>query len=49
MTEDVLRLLARLEGGITTEEMARMNYEVDVEGKNPKDVAVAFLTGKGLI
>lgn len=46
---ELVPLLARLEGGITTEEMARMNYEVDVEGKNPKDVAVAFLTGKGLI
>lgn len=42
-------LLSKLDGAITTQEMARMNYEVDVEGKNPKDVAYAFLAGKGLI
>ena len=29
-----------MEGAITTEEMMDMNYQVDVEGKTPKETAV---------
>lgn len=38
-----------LEGAIATEEMMEMNYQVDVEGKTPKEAAVNFLQAKGLI
>lgn len=44
--EDVF---AKLEGAISTEEMMEMNYQVDVEGRTPKDVAVEFLEKEGLI
>ena len=42
-------VLAMLEGAIATEEMMEMNYQVDVEGKTPKEAAVNFLQAKGLI
>lgn len=38
-----------MEGAITTEEMMDMNYQVDVEGKTPKETAVEFLKEKGMI
>lgn len=34
---------------ITDGEMAEMNYQVETEGKEPEDVAAAFLREKGLI
>ena len=46
---DLLPVLNKLNGKITTEDMMRMNYEVDVEKKDPKDVAHEFLVQKGLI
>ena len=42
-------VMDRLEGAISTDEMMEMNYQVDVEGRTPKDVAVEFLRNKGLI
>ncbi len=42
----VLRLL---EGAISTEEMIEMNYQVDVLGEEPDDVAISFLRDKGLL
>lgn len=42
-------LLQKLTGTITTSEMTQMNYQVDVEEKEPADVARAFLQEKGLI
>jgi osmoprotectant transport system permease protein len=36
-------------GIISDSEMADMNYQVETEGKEPKDVAHAFLVSKGLI
>ncbi|MBC8535267.1 ABC transporter permease/substrate-binding protein [Feifania hominis] len=42
-------LLAKLEGAITTREMAQMNYAVDVDGENPRNVAREYLKSKGLI
>lgn len=44
--EDVLSLL---EGKITDEKMRKLNYEVDVNGKDPKIVANEFLVNEGLI
>ena len=44
--EDVF---AKLEGKISTDEMMEMNYQVDVEGRTPRDVAISFLEEEGLI
>ena len=44
--EDVLNLL---EGKITDEKMRKLNYEVDVNGKDPKVVANEFLKNEGII
>jgi glycine betaine/choline ABC-type transport system substrate-binding protein len=41
-------VLAMLDGQISNEEMISMNYQVDVEDKDPQDVALAFLEEKGL-
>ena len=38
-----------LTGKVTTEDMKHMNYEVDVEGKDPSVVAHDFLVSKHLI
>lgn len=40
--------LALLDGLINEEEMAKMNYAVEIENKPPEDVAKAFLMEKGL-
>jgi osmoprotectant transport system permease protein len=42
-------VFARLTGQIQNADMVRMNYEVEVEGKEPRDVAKAFLLDRGLI
>lgn len=44
--KDVLNLL---EGKITDEKMRKLNYEVDVNGRDPKAVANEFLVNEGLI
>ena len=44
--EDVLKLM---DGLISDNEMATMNYEVEVEGKDEAEVAKAFLASKGLL
>lgn len=41
--------LLKLQGAIADVDMARMNNEVETQGKDPKDVADAFLAEKGLI
>ncbi|QOL35327.1 ABC transporter permease/substrate-binding protein [Bifidobacterium lemurum] len=41
-------LMAKLEGAISGEDMMEMNYQVDIEGRTPRDVAVEFLQSKGL-
>jgi osmoprotectant transport system permease protein len=43
------RVLEKLQGTISEQDMARMNYEVEEEGKDPKTVAEEFLSSKGLI
>lgn len=42
-------VLDKLQGTISDQDMARMNYEVEAEGKDPKTVAEEFLNSKGLI
>ena len=42
-------VLEKLTGQISDEEMIQMNYEVEKENKDPKDVAQQFLKQKGLI
>lgn len=42
-------VLAMLEGQISNDEMTQMNYLVDIENEDPKDVARDFLEGKGLL
>jgi osmoprotectant transport system substrate-binding protein len=42
-------ILNKLDGKISNEEMIKMNYEVEKEKQDPKDVAKEFLKNKGLI
>ena len=42
-------LLDSLTNTITNEDMARMNYEVETNGREPKDVAHEYLVSKGLV
>ena len=37
-----------LDGKISNEEMTSMNYMVEIEKKDPKEVAIDFLEKKGL-
>ncbi|MBC7217732.1 MAG: glycine/betaine ABC transporter substrate-binding protein [Candidatus Caldatribacterium sp.] len=46
---EVAEVLGRLAGRITDEEMTEMNYLVDEERRDPKDVARDFLEREGLI
>ena len=39
----------KLSGTITDADMAQMNYEVESEGKEPRDVAEKFLEKAGLL
>ena len=42
-------MLGKLEGTITDEDMAQMNYEVETEGAEPADVARDYLERAGLL
>ncbi|WP_018143592.1 ABC transporter permease/substrate-binding protein [Alloscardovia criceti] len=42
-------ILNQLAGKITEQEMARMNYQVNVQGKSAADVARTYLTDNGLL
>ncbi|MFC0266165.1 ABC transporter permease/substrate-binding protein [Alloscardovia macacae] len=42
-------ILDKLAGKITEEQMSHMNYEVNVQGKKPADVAKTFLTEQGIL
>ena len=46
---EVVRALEKLAGKITEEQMSEMNYQVNVEGNNPAEVARTFLIDEGLI
>ena len=43
------RILEKMNGILTDQEMADMNYNVDVEHRTERDVAVEFLKKKGLL
>lgn len=43
------KVLNKLEGKINDDEMTQMNYLVEKEKKDPKDVAMEFLKSKGLL
>jgi osmoprotectant transport system permease protein len=42
-------ILKQLGGILSVEEMRKLNYAVDGEKRQPKDVVLEFLTGKGLL
>ncbi|WP_257349393.1 glycine betaine ABC transporter substrate-binding protein [Pseudalkalibacillus decolorationis] len=46
---EVEKLMKELAGKISSEEMSEMNAEVDIDEKEPKDVAIEFLKKEGLI
>ncbi|WAA09579.1 osmoprotectant update ABC transporter permease/substrate-binding subunit OpuFB [Fervidibacillus albus] len=46
---EIVEALNKLAGKITDDEMRKMNYEVNVEGKHASEVARAFLQEEGLI
>ncbi|RBQ22707.1 Chemotactic signal transduction system substrate-binding protein CosB [Candidatus Methanobinarius endosymbioticus] len=46
---ELKEVLSKLEGIITEEDMAKMNYQVEIEKKNPEDVAHDFLKERKLI
>jgi osmoprotectant transport system permease protein len=41
-------VLEKLAGAITTDEMRRLNYEVDGKKRTPKEVAADFIKARGL-
>ena len=46
---ELIEVLAMLDGAINNQEMTKMNYQVEVEKQQPKDVALSFLQAKGLL
>ena len=46
---EVVTALEKLAGKITEEQMSEMNYQVNVEGKQPAEVAKTFLLDQGLL
>ena len=46
---EIQNIFDKMENMITDLEMADMNYQVESEGKEPEDVATAFLQEKGLL
>lgn len=46
---ELAKIFNKLTGIISDEDMARMNYAVETEGKEPKEVAEVFLRNAGLL
>lgn len=46
---EIVEALNKLAGKITDDEMREMNYQVNVEGQSPRDVAEDYLQKEGLI
>ncbi|NFB54064.1 ABC transporter permease, partial [Clostridium botulinum] len=46
---ELREVLGNLDGRITDEKMRKLNYEVDVNKRDPKQVAKEFLQKEGLI
>jgi osmoprotectant transport system substrate-binding protein len=49
MTDQVKQALNALSAKITTEELTKLNAQVDVDKKDPESVARDWLTQQGLI
>ncbi|QRN86402.1 glycine/betaine ABC transporter substrate-binding protein [Clostridia bacterium] len=49
MYPELTSILAMMDGLISNEEMTEMNYLVEIEDMDPKQVAMDFLTQKGLL
>lgn len=45
----LIKVLDKLSGKISDSDMAQMNYEVETDGKEPRDVAKEFLQKTGLV
>ena len=45
---ELSQVVAELTGKISNEEMQRLNYAVDGQHRDPKEVVREFLSGKGL-
>jgi glycine betaine/choline ABC-type transport system substrate-binding protein len=46
---EITQVLAGLAGKISDEDMQRLNYAVDGQHRDAKEVVHEFLTGKGLV
>lgn len=46
---EIVKALNKLAGRITDEEMREMNYQVNVKGKNPYEVARSYLEKENLL
>ena len=46
---EIVAALNQLAGKITDDEMRAMNYQVNIEGKSPSEVAQGFLEKAGLL
>lgn len=46
---ELIDVLSMLDDKISNEEMTKMNYLVEIENRQPKDVAEDFLREKGLL
>ena len=46
---DIADIIAEVSALLTTEEMQELNALVDVDGEDPEDVAIDWLTEQGLI
>lgn len=46
---ELKKVFKKLEGKITDQDMAQMNYLVESKGQKPKEAARTFLTKKGLL
>lgn len=46
---EIKDVLDKLAGTITDSDMAQMNYDVETEGREPRDVAEEFLKNNSLL
>jgi glycine betaine/choline ABC-type transport system substrate-binding protein len=48
VTPALAQVLARLKGAISTEEMRRLNYQIDGEKRDRREVVATWIKSKGL-
>jgi osmoprotectant transport system substrate-binding protein len=46
---DAIAAMEKLDGAIDTDTMRQLNYQFDIEQKEPRDIAYQFLVDEGLI